>query len=197
MMKRICRYILKCLIVFFVGFVLIGSVVNYVPICVEAEYTEEQKQQAKAWLSAHGYAPTQAGASQAYQDYLNGKFDGDPQVEAILGKRQTEATTVVTTENPDQWEDVDVDGEDTTAAVNSSVQDAASTTDATTTETVTTTAQTTTMEFTTTQSKVDQIEKKIEKEQKKTHKTKVGFIVLGVGVLVLVVVLFIVGKDWM
>ena len=38
-------------------------------------YTEEEKTQAKAWLSAHGYSPDWGGASQAYQDYLNGKFD--------------------------------------------------------------------------------------------------------------------------
>lgn len=42
---------------------------------VSNAYTEEEKQQAKAWLSAHGYSPDQAGAGQAYQDYLNGKFD--------------------------------------------------------------------------------------------------------------------------
>lgn len=38
-------------------------------------YTEEEKAQAKAWLSAHGYSPDYSGASQAYQDYLDGKFD--------------------------------------------------------------------------------------------------------------------------
>ena len=38
-------------------------------------YTEEEKAQAKAWLSAHGYSPDAGGASAAYQDYLNGKFD--------------------------------------------------------------------------------------------------------------------------
>ncbi len=38
-------------------------------------YTEEEKAQAKAWLSAHGYSPDWGGANQAYQDYLNGKFD--------------------------------------------------------------------------------------------------------------------------
>lgn len=38
-------------------------------------YTEEEKAQAKAWLSAHGYSPDYDGASQAYQDYLDGKFD--------------------------------------------------------------------------------------------------------------------------
>lgn len=38
-------------------------------------YTEEEKEQAKAWLSAHGYSPDMNGANQAYEDYLNGKFD--------------------------------------------------------------------------------------------------------------------------
>lgn len=37
-------------------------------------YTEEEKQQAKDWLSAHGYAPTRSGAQQAYQDYKSGKL---------------------------------------------------------------------------------------------------------------------------
>lgn len=38
-------------------------------------YTQEEKQMVKDWLSAHGYAPTWDGAYQAYQDYLDGKFD--------------------------------------------------------------------------------------------------------------------------
>lgn len=38
-------------------------------------YTDEEKAQAKAWLSAHGYSPDASGAAAAYQDYLNGKFD--------------------------------------------------------------------------------------------------------------------------
>jgi len=37
-------------------------------------YTQEQIAAAKAWLEANGYSPTRAGAEQAYQDYLNGKF---------------------------------------------------------------------------------------------------------------------------
>nr|MCR5214558.1 hypothetical protein [Eubacterium sp.] len=50
-----------------------------------SEYTEEQKNAAKAWLSAHGYAPTRAGAAQAYQDYLDGKLDNDPDVRKYKG----------------------------------------------------------------------------------------------------------------
>lgn len=38
-------------------------------------YTEEEKQMVKNWLSSHGYPPTMDGAYQAYQDYLDGKYD--------------------------------------------------------------------------------------------------------------------------
>ena len=40
-------------------------------------YTEEEKAAAKQWLVQHGYSPDRAGANQAYQDYLNGKFDDE------------------------------------------------------------------------------------------------------------------------
>ena len=40
-------------------------------------YTEEEKAAAKQWLSQHGYSPDMGGANQAYQDYLNGKFDNE------------------------------------------------------------------------------------------------------------------------
>ena len=57
-----------------------------VNICyAEEEYSEEEKAAAKAWLSAHGYPPTRAGAQQAYEDYLNGKFDDDPEVRKRKG----------------------------------------------------------------------------------------------------------------
>lgn len=56
-------------------------------------YTEEEKAAAKAWLSAHGYSPDAGGANQAYQDYLDGKFDEE------LGVATTEQTT---TQNSEQ-----------------------------------------------------------------------------------------------
>ena len=37
-------------------------------------YTREQKEAAKAWLSSHGYPPTEDGAWQAYSDWLDGKW---------------------------------------------------------------------------------------------------------------------------
>ena len=42
---------------------------------VACAYTEEEKEAAKQWLSQNGYSPDMGGANQAYQDYLNGKFD--------------------------------------------------------------------------------------------------------------------------
>ena len=50
-------------------------------------YTDEEKQQAKSWLSSHGYPPTRAGAEQAYQDYMDGKIDV-PEADAYMGKNQ-------------------------------------------------------------------------------------------------------------
>ena len=58
-------------------------------------YTEEEKQMAKNWLASHGYSPTMDGAYQAYQDYLDGKYDssGNPieQTEPQTGEPQTYA----------------------------------------------------------------------------------------------------------
>ena len=55
-------------------------------------YTEDEKEAAKAWLSAHGYPPTRAGAEMAYQDYLNGKFDDDPEVQKYKNNNEGETT---------------------------------------------------------------------------------------------------------
>lgn len=63
-----------------------------------AEYTQEEKEQAKAWLSAHGYAPTREGAAQAYQDYLNGKFDEELKDNPALQQMAPATTEVPTTE---------------------------------------------------------------------------------------------------
>ena len=46
----------------------------------------KQKQQAKSWLSSHGYPPTRAGAEQAYQDYMDGKIDV-PEADAYIGRK--------------------------------------------------------------------------------------------------------------
>ncbi|SEQ10723.1 hypothetical protein SAMN02910369_01220 [Lachnospiraceae bacterium NE2001] len=56
-------------------------------------YSQEQIAAAKAWLSAHGYAPTRAGANQAYQDYLAGKLDNDPDVRKYKGLDSNTSTS--------------------------------------------------------------------------------------------------------
>ncbi len=76
---------------------IIVMVCMFLTLCLSAgttsyAYTEEEKAQAKAWLSAHGYSPDAGGASQAYQDYLNGKFDEE------LGITRTEQTSSETSE---------------------------------------------------------------------------------------------------
>lgn len=83
-MKRQIIYFVVVLCTFFMLYCSIG---------IRAyAYTEEEKQQAKAWLSAHGYSPDMSGANQAYQDYLNGKFDEE------LGIATTEQETTENTE---------------------------------------------------------------------------------------------------
>ncbi len=84
---------LAVLLMFSLPFVLPASIafISASDVYAEGEgtdtsgYTEEEKNAAKAWLSAHGYPPTRAGAEQAYQDFLNGKFDNDPQVRKYKG----------------------------------------------------------------------------------------------------------------
>lgn len=67
-----CRFVIILIVI-----CIVGSCVTTIPMentkMVKA-YTKEQKQQAKAWLSAHGYPATKEGAYQAYQDYLEGRL---------------------------------------------------------------------------------------------------------------------------
>lgn len=84
---------LAALLMFSLSFVLLPSIafISASDVYAEGEgtdtsgYTEEEKNAVKAWLSAHGYPPTRAGAEQAYQDFLNGKFDNDPEVRKYKG----------------------------------------------------------------------------------------------------------------
>ena len=66
--------------------ILGAAMITSRPVATYA-YTDEEKQQAKSWLSSHGYPPTRAGAEQAYQDYMDGKIDV-PEADAYMGKNQ-------------------------------------------------------------------------------------------------------------
>ena len=83
-------------------------------------YTEEEKAAAKAWLSSNGYPPTMAGAEQAYQDYLNGKFgpvgDSDTTPDDNSSQESSEAGSGDTAGSRKDTEDttgIETDAEDT------------------------------------------------------------------------------------
>lgn len=100
MKKKICYFL--TLIVLSISLVFGVSTTSYA-------YTEEEKQMAKDWLSAHGYPPTMDGAYQAYQDYLNGKFDEELGVDVNGdGIPSTEETTEATTEEIDVEKDSEI-----------------------------------------------------------------------------------------
>lgn len=90
------KKVIKGLVIF--GLIIVSVFGTYHTKSVYA-YTDEEKAQAKAWLSAHGYSPDYGGASQAYQDYLNGKFDEELGIVTPTEETTQEATTEeVTTE---------------------------------------------------------------------------------------------------
>ena len=66
------------------------TAVSFCPVSSVKAYTEAEKKQAKAWLSAHGYPPTKGGAYQAYSDYMSGKLklseEDQKRVNRSLGK---------------------------------------------------------------------------------------------------------------
>lgn len=100
-------------------------------------YTDEEKAQAKAWLSAHGYSPDAGGANQAYEDYLNGKFDDELglntqqydtgtyeiNTDAATAEQNMQPTTEKTTEVADDEENDDEDLDDKTKSKGSNNQD--------------------------------------------------------------------------
>ncbi len=100
-MKR-CRLILLLIAVLVFSAGTVNWNYTYTAMA-EEEYTEEEKAQAKAWLSAHGYPPTREGANQAYQDYLDGKFDEELESNPEL-KKQAEEALDNTTEAPTDTE---------------------------------------------------------------------------------------------
>lgn len=71
-------------------------------------YTQEEIDAAKAWLEANGYSPTRAGAEQAYQDYLNGKFGPVGGTEETQAPAATEALPTETSVETQADENVEV-----------------------------------------------------------------------------------------
>lgn len=102
---------------FIVGLIL--AVIGSFGMSREAKaYTDEEKAQAKAWLSAHGYSPDAGGAAAAYQDYLNGKFDEEL---GITREASTEARTQTAyDDSEDKEEKTTEEGNDGTSPDSSS-----------------------------------------------------------------------------
>lgn len=102
---------------FIVGLILVVAV--SLGMSHEARaYTDEEKAQAKAWLSAHGYSPDAGGAAAAYQDYLNGKFDEEL---GITREASTEARTQTAyDDSEDKEEKTTEEGNDGTSPDSSS-----------------------------------------------------------------------------
>ena len=134
-------------------------------------YTEEQKQQAKSWLSAHGYPPTRAGAEQAYQDYMDGKI-AVPEADAYLGRNKQKKieeknNSTLTTNKTSQK----TGSEDTTDTKNTDTKNTESQTSATSETTTTTTEKTVTTETKEQQKQKEEKKKQEQKKEKKKHMT--------------------------
>ena len=151
-------------------------------------HTDEEKQQAKSWLSSHGYPPTRAGAEQAYQDYMDGKIDV-PEADAYMGKNQKndieekKNSTVKTETKKDKQSK-----NSTTKQENSSTEQ---TNNSTTSAKESTTQGTTTKVTTETKEQKQQKEEKKKKEQKETKKKHTTGIAIGVAAVVIFALLVV------
>ena len=145
-------------------------------------YTEEQKQQAKSWLSAHGYPPTRAGAEQAYQDYMDGKIDV-PEADAYLGrnkqKKIEEKNNSTSTTNKTSQK---TGSEDTTDTKNTESQTSA-------TSETTTTEKTVTTETKEQQKQKEEKKKQEQKKEKKKHMTGITIAIAAVAVFAILVLI--------
>ena len=142
------------------------------------------KQQAKSWLSAHGYPPTRAGAEQAYQDYMDGKIDV-PEADAYLGrnkqKKIEEKNNSTSTTNKTSQK---TGSEDTTDTKNTESQ-----TSATSETTTTTTEKTVTTETKEQQKQKEEKKKQEQKKEKKKHMTGITIAIAAVAVFAILVLI--------
>lgn len=147
-------------------------------------YTEEQKQQAKSWLSAHGYPPTRAGAEQAYQDYMDGKIDV-PEADAYLGRnKQTKIEEKKNSTSTTNKTSQKTGSEDTTDTKNTESQ-----TSATSETTTTTTEKTVTTETKEQQKQKEEKKKQEQKKEKKKHMTGITIAIAAVAVFAILVLI--------
>ena len=145
-------------------------------------YTDEEKQQAKSWLSSHGYPPTRAGAEQAYQDYMDGKIDV-PEADAYMGKNQK--NDIEEKKNPTVKTETKKDKQSKNTNKNSTTKQENSSTEQTNNKTTTTKVTTETKE------QKQQKEEKKKKEQKETKKKHTIGIAIGAAAVVIFALLVV------
>ncbi|HCL36394.1 MAG TPA: hypothetical protein DHW27_09725 [Anaerostipes hadrus] len=175
--------------------ILGAAMITSRPVATYA-YTDEEKQQAKSWLSSHGYPPTRAGAEQAYQDYMDGKIDV-PEADAYMGKNQKndieeKKNSTVKTETKKDKQSKNTNKNSTTKQENSSTEQTNnSTTSAKESTTQGTTETTTTKVTTETKEQKQQKEEKKKKEQKETKKKHTTGIAIGAAAVVIFALLVV------
>ena len=139
-------------------------------------YTDEEKQQAKSWLSSHGYPPTRAGAEQAYQDYMDGKIDV-PEADAYMGKNQKndieeKKNSTVNTETKKDKQSKNTNKNSTTKQENSSTEQTNNSTTSAKESTTQGTTETTTTKVTTETKRTETTKKEQKKAKKEQKETK-------------------------
>ena len=149
------------------------------------QLTPEQKAQIKSWLSAHGYPPTRAGAEMAYQDYLAGKFDDDPEVQAALGKKADKEVSeeVFIMDSAAAWEQGQDRRQQVTTEVTTEIATEATT--AVTTEAATAAAT----EEASTETEEQKKQRKILRDKQRSHRRLVIGLALAGAVLVTALVI--------
>lgn len=100
--------IIKKTITIFIVCICIIAVNNCFTVTAHA-YTQEEIDAAKAWLSANGYSPDEAGAAAAYADYMNGKFGAIPGLPEPNNVQKPEDTDTGKDSDADEDEDADKD----------------------------------------------------------------------------------------
>lgn len=182
--KKVIFTVIVCLLV---GTYMGGNVVQ----TMAQEYSDEEKAEAKAWLSAHGYSPTKAGAEQAYQDYLAGKFDEELKTNSELAATEEEAIArtknVTTTENITTENGVDMNGESSESGQGIGISGGK-----TTTELTSEVIESTTEQVKKEESKVQPKVAPINNEPQKETKEKAWKLILSVAIIALLVLVGII-----
>lgn len=182
-------------------FLALGLILH--PVTAQA-YTEEQKRQAKAWLSAHGYPPTEDGAWAAYDDWLNGQWwdefgspdeyfgvgEGDDEDEEDDEEEQPTAATQRSQGEGGSWSDaetlVDLMAE-STAAESSAVETSPAVETESTVETAAEESPTAA-----TQADMESIFDAVEENTQKDEKRTIPFVLGGIGAVALLLVMALV-----